>query len=425
MITIHNGHDSAGTLTLRAGSSNPRNVAVVKTMNGADGVTSSITIDGLVDILADAKAEDGHGANEAVSAVASDINIGGGTIKAINGAWAAIRAYGEFVSQNYGTVNVNVTKGEDGLANGVGSLKTVIEGDIVTNGGMGTKGRVSVGLSTADSHWIGNYGDTRGYGVTQGQLGAVNLFMKNGSYWKGFSNGSIKVEMDGKDTNWVGFNVGDGMQLSMKNGATWYNAITKDQKDQSGKSVDSKVTYFTSNKGIVDMTGAKAFIASANSLSGPTSGQSTFVTERPDSETGNLVIGNYSGNATVIYKHEIKDDSTRENAALYGNKAANIIGGTLTVAKAAENSSITLRTDNEGLYTGSDIHIDKNLVNDTLNKLANKLYYTAYKGGERNLTGKVEIAEGLTAQSASRRMEDITYKDADGQGQYLLYAGRR
>lgn len=419
MITIHNGHDSAGTLTLRAGSSNPRNVAVVKTMNGADGVTSSITIDGLVDILADAKAEDGHGANEAVSAVASDINIGGGTIKAINGAWAAIRAYGEFVSQNYGTVNVNVTKGEDGLANGVGSLKTVIEGDIVTNGGMGTKGRVSVGLSTADSHWIGNYGDTRGYGVTQGQLGAVNLFMKNGSYWKGFSNGSIKVEMDGKDTNWVGFNVGDGMQLSMKNGATWYNAITKDQKDQSGKSVDSKVTYFTSNKGIVDMTGAKAFIASANSLSGPTSGQSTFVTERPDSETGNLVIGNYSGNATVIYKHEIKDDSTRENAALYGNKAANIIGGTLTVAKAAENSSITLRTDNEGLYTGSDIHIDKNLVNDTLNKLANKLYYTAYKGGERNLTGKVEIAEGLTAQSASRRMEDITYKDADGQGQYL------
>ena len=209
------------------------------------------------------------------------------------------------------------------------------------------------------------------------------------------------------------------MQLSMKNGATWYNAITKDQKDQSGKSVDSKVTYFTSNKGIVDMTGAKAFIASANSLSGPTSGQSTFVTERPDSETGNLVIGNYSGNATVIYKHEIKDDSTRENAALYGNKAANIIGGTLTVAKAAENSSITLRTDNEGLYTGSDIHIDKNLVNDTLNKLANKLYYTAYKGGERNLTGKVEIAEGLTAQSASRRMEDITYKDADGQGQYL------
>lgn len=31
----------------------------------------------------------------------------------------------------------------------------------------------------------------------------------------------------------------------------------------------------------------------------------------------------------------------------------------------------------------------------------------------------MEIAEGLTAQSASQRIEDITYKDANGQGQYL------
>ena len=42
---------------------------------------------------------------------------------------------------------------------------------------MGTKGRISVGLSTADSYWKGNYTDVTGYGVTQGQLGNVNLFM--------------------------------------------------------------------------------------------------------------------------------------------------------------------------------------------------------------------------------------------------------
>ena len=59
------------------------------------------------------------------------------------------------------------------------------------------------------------------------------------------------------------------------------------------------------------------------------------------------------------------------------------------------------------------------LLYTSLNKLANKLYYTAYKDGEKNLSGKVEIAEGLTAQSASQRLENITYKDADGQGQYL------
>ena len=52
--------------------------------------------------------------------------------------------------------------------------------------------------------------------------------------------------------------------------------------------------------------------------------------------------------------------------------------------------------------------------------MANKLYYTAYKNGEKNLTGKVEIAEGLTAQSASKRIENMTFKKENGQGQYLF-----
>ena len=63
---------------------------------------------------------------------------------------------------------------------------------------------------------------------------------------------------------------------------------------------------------------------------------------------------------------------------------------------------------------------DKNLVNETLNALANKLYYKAYVNGETNLKGKVEIAEGLTAQSASKRLEDMTFKKENGQGQYVF-----
>ncbi|MDY6030118.1 MAG: hypothetical protein SPI71_07700, partial [Acidaminococcaceae bacterium] len=310
-VLIHNGGENPETkiLMLRAGAAQPQSVAVVKTMNGAGGVTSNITIDGLVDVLADAQAPNGLKANEAVSAVASEINIGGGTIKAVNGAWAAIRAYGEFVSDNYGVVNVNVTKDAEGLANGAGKLKTVLEGDIVTNGGMGTKGRISVGLSTDDSHWIGNYADTRGYGVTPGRLGAVNLFMENGSYWKGFGNGTMNVKMSGAETKWVGFNISEDMQLTLKDGATWHNAITKGQKDQSENVVDSKVKYFTSDKGVIDMTGEKAFIAISKSLSGsPVQGQSSAITEAPNSETGNLLIDNYNGNSTVIYKHEIVEN---------------------------------------------------------------------------------------------------------------------
>ena len=89
------------------------------------------------------------------------------------------------------------------------------------------------------------------------------------------------------------------------------------------------------------------------------------------------------------------------------------------VKHAGEGSHITLRTDNKGLNTSSTKAADKNLVSATLNKLASKLYYSAYKDGERNLTGKVEIAEGLTAPSASSEGK-ITYKDADGQASTFI-----
>ena len=408
-IHIQNGGSNLEdkVLKVRANGNSKTNVAVVKSMNGVTGVESNITIDGLVDVLADGNdAANGKGANEGVSAVASTIDIGGGTIRAINGAWAAIRAYGEFVSDNYGTVNFNVTKGADGLANGAGTNRAVIEGDIVTNGGMGTKGRVSVGLSTANSHWIGNYADTRGYGVTPGALGAVNLFMKNGSYWKGFSNGTMKVEMSGAGTSWTGFNLGDNMQLKLFDGAIWHNAITQEQKDQDGKAAISKVKYFTGEGGFIDMTGRNRFLASSNSLSGaPVQTGSSSIEEKGLGETGDLTIGEFSGSTTMLYRHDATTPTT-------------IYGGKLTIGKAAAGSLVRMVTDNTGLNTESTKAADKNLVSATLNALASKLWYTAYTTGERNLTGKAEIAEGLTTSSASKRVENITFNESSGQGGY-------
>ncbi|MFC2340766.1 MAG: autotransporter outer membrane beta-barrel domain-containing protein, partial [Selenomonas artemidis] len=392
-------------LTLRTVGKKEASPAVIKSMNGVDGAESSITIDGLVDILVDGTYPDGKGANEGVSAVASRVDIGGGSIRATGSAWAAIRAYGEFVSENYGTVNFNVTKGADGLANGAGTNRAVIEGDIVTNGGMGTKGRVSVGLSTADSHWLGNYADTSGYGVTPGQLGAVNLFMKNGSYWKGFSNGSMKVEMSGEGTSWTGFNVGNNMQLKLSDGAIWHNAITQEQKDQSNNPAISRVKYFTGSGGFIDMTGTNRFLASSNSLSGaPVQTGSSSIEEKGLGETGDLTIDEFNGSTTMLYRHDALSPTT-------------IYGGKLTIGKAAAGSTVTMRTDSNGLNTASTKAADQNLVSATLNALANKLYYTAYTTGERNLTGKTEIAEGLTTSSASRT-EKITFNEATGQGGY-------
>ena len=168
-LIIHNsgGIQENKIAVIRGSSKVKTNGVGIKSMNGDDSATSGankeseIIIDGLVDVVADGAYKDGYASNEAVSAVASDITIGGGTIKAINGAWAAIRAYGEFVTPNYGIVNVNTVNriyvNEIGEAMNkiadvhkvtdfdIGNNPVIIEGDLVTNGGMGTKGQINVG----------------------------------------------------------------------------------------------------------------------------------------------------------------------------------------------------------------------------------------------------------------------------------------
>lgn len=399
--------------------------AGIKTMNGMKG-TSKITVTGLVDVVADGKAdENGFASNEAISAVASTIDIGGGNIAAINGAWAAIRAYGEFVTQNTGTVYVNVKRDDNGKMVGAGNNKTTITGDFVTNGGMGTKGQINVGLNGKDSFWEGNYADTRGYGVTQGQLGAVNLFMKDGAHWKGFANGAVNAKLEGKDTYWYGFGTSENTQLTLKDGATWINAITPDQLDQSGKPVESHIGYLTSDNGFIDMTGRKVFVASSKSLSGSTTGDgASAITESENGITGNLTINDYSGSATILYRRDAASPT-------------DVLGGNVTVKKAADNSVINLRTDGEGL----DYH-DTDTLLKTFKNLANKLYYTeevedkadtaevkaGVPAGEGDvvtdttlnladhLKGTVGINEGLTNTSATVKLADIIFQKDKGQG---------
>ena len=376
-IKIHNDGDD-NVLTLRAKSMQPANAAVIKATNGKGGVMSSVTIDGLVDILAD-KSE-ASGANEAISAVASKVEIGGGTIKALNGASYAIRAYGEFASTNRATVNVNVKKDADGNIIGAGNNQVQMEGDVFLGGGMdqgGAKADVTVGLNTKDSYWKGNVGlETFANGSA---LGIYNLYMGNGATWTGnnVSQNTVNANLDG-GASWTGHNTGNAMHLTLNNGAFW---------NVDG---DSNLASFTGKDGLIHMDG---------------------------DQTGTVNITDYSGDTTVIYKHEIVDDTNRDHASLYGDKAASIFGGDVKITNAAEGSTITLVTDRAGLNLDSTLYSDKNLVNDVLDKLANKLFYTNYADG--HLVGYVKIAEGLTASSITRVVKsgDISYRE-DGQGYY-------
>ena len=411
-VLIDNANGGIVTVRTAAGGQNnevgyQESGACIKTMNGVDNVRSEVIITGLVDLVADLKTCN----NEALSAVASTIEVGGGNIQAINGAWAAIRAYGEFVSDNAAIVNVNVLKDGAGNITGAGNNKTTIYGDFVTNGGMGTLGYITIGLNGEDSYWTGNYGDTRGYGVTKGMEGNVTLYMKDGAKWTGFSDGEMNVTMDGEGTTWYGFNVAErekvegdingGLTLTLTNGALWQNAITTEQK-YNGTVQEAKVYDFTGNGGFIDMTGNKTFVGKneANHAEGSNgvSLKNTFIIENDTpQETGNLVITNYSGDTTVIYRSE----------------GTNILGGDTTIKHAEENSNITLSTYNDDIDVA-----DREEVKTVLDNLAHKLFYTGYIGkAEDNLFGKVQIAEGLTSSKVTKYFSSkIAFSEETGQG---------
>lgn len=378
-VKVHNGTGDLDSkvLTLRAKGKNMANVAVIKAMNGIADAQSSIAIDGLVDVLADGK----NGSNEAVSIVASKADIGGGSIKAVNGAAYAIRAYGEFNSANRAVVNVNTVKNAEGRITGAGNHRTEVEGNISLGGGMdsGAKAEVNLGLNTKDSYFKGDVAY-----LNASPNGQVNLYMGNGASWTGnnLSGSSVNARITG-GASWTGYSSGNNMHLSLQDGALWNNIGS------------SHISSLAGNQGLIDMSGDKA---------------------------GTVEAGNYSGNTTVIYRHEIKDNEGRDHASLYGNKEASIMGGDFKITNAAENSTITLLTDNAGVNTASTDYRDQNLVYDLMDKLAGKLYYSDYADG--HLKGIVKIAEGLTASSAMMKMGDISfYTDKDkgktaGEGYY-------
>ena len=355
-INIHNsGADNV--LTLRASSAAPANAAVIKSMNGVSGVMSAITVDGLVDILADKS--NASGANEAISAVASKVEIGGGVIKAINGAEYAISAYGEFASKNRGQVNVNVKKDAEGAIIGAGNNNVQMEGNVNLGGGMDSAGAsadVSIGLNTRESFWKGDVSNTNG-----SSAGIVNLYMGNGASWTGNNLSGNTVNADLNNATWTGYSNGNAMHLKLDNSIWNVNGA-------------SKLASFSGNNGSIIVA----------------------------NNAGDINVAEYSGNTSVIYNHD-------------ADNPTNILGGSFNIGQADAGSSITLITDNRGITKGFNAYDkaeDQNTVNEVLNKLAQKLFYTANDG---KLAGTVKIASGLTASSAALKTGDISFStDATG-----------
>ena len=321
-----------------------------------------LTINGLVDLKVNANGAFANGGH-------SDIYLRGGNIE-INKD--NTKGYYALLAE-CATTTMNMERDENKVPVRAGSAKVTIKGNIGASAGAinvnepETYSRTNLGLATPDSSWTGI---------------AYNAFKDEGNEVSGTLYGSdeiIKKTFFGEINLWL------------QNGASWTN-------EAWGEPPDAYYGEDFSESHLKRLVGGESADKAGHIFQKPG--------EDEDNEGINIRVDDYKGFTNVYYGH--KDE-----------KPTDILGGTFTVTKAQPGSGINLITGSKGLNVDSTKAADKNLASETLNALANKLFYTAYKNGETNLTGKVEIAEGLTASSLSKRMEDVTFKESNGQGQYL------
>ena len=134
-------------------------------------------------------------------------------------------------------------------------------------------------------------------------------------------------------------------------------------------------------------------------------------------------VNKLDGHINVIYD---MSDSTGLNFGKPGSKKngldpADIEGGNFIVKSAAAGSGVHGYVTGDHLDTSSESNVNKILDN-----LAHKFYYENYVKGERNLSGTVSIAsKGIVssykkALTTDQKEGDITWKDGNGQGSYVV-----
>ena len=161
--------------------------------------------------------------------------------------------------------------------------------------------------------------------------------------------------------------------------------------------------------------------SSINNLTG-TRTREDFSRIAQDSRS-DIHVNKLDGHINVIYD---MSDSTGLNFAKQGSKKngldpADIEGGNFIVKSAAAGSGVHGYVTGDHLDTSSESNVNKILDN-----LAHKFYYENYVKGERNLSGTVSIAsKGIVssykkALTTDQKEGDITWKDGNGQGSYVV-----
>ena len=294
-----------------------------------------------------------------IKANGADVNVKGNT--EISGNVGIDAANGNVTLNGSTTINANDDKGTAINAGEGGNV------DINTNNSaLNIKGDINAngGNITLDSG--------KATGTIEGNVNASN-------------GGNVEISLNDKNSTITGsYNVDadSSIVMNIANGATWN--LTDDEDDAAGMS-------------LLRMAKAPAAAKGLTVNGGKTEAETGYL--NMNKRTKDLKIDHYSGWETVIYGHE--------NA---GDKVSDYKSGNTIIDKAETGSGLILYTDNTGITMD-----DKKAVEAALAALAQKAQYNDHEANGGNLTGKVKIAEGMTAAGKIGSMR----WDENGKGQYV------
>ena len=186
--------------------------------------------------------------------------------------------------------------------------------------------------------------------------------------------GTVNLAMKSNLSVFNGVVTGKNFNLELINGANWLNS------SYGNASFDFEGSYVNNFKGSKNPLLAGAIV---------------------QSDGNDLTINNFSGNTIVMYEHT-KDGTLDEHYK----------GGNTIINNAEEGSGIIVATSNTGIDMNDEVTVTK-----VLNTLAGKLYYMN-SAEDTNLSGKVQISDGLTSSSKALQVGDIKFNE-DHQGQYV------
>lgn len=213
-----------------------------------------------------------------------------------------------------------------------------------------------------------------------------------------YQDGRVNIGLTTKDSTWKGVidNAGTDhageVNVWLSNGAQWTHEATSrvDGLDYSHMPAYSKPSY--------DNFDGVSYVNRL--VGGQKSANSGFIYQNSDVK---LNIANYSGYNTIVYKHNNK-----------GMEKADFIGGDVTIQHANAGANVTMATDNKNIDLKNGDEVEA-----VLNALASKLTYSGYVNNERDLSGTVMIASGLTASSITAEAKGmIKFNEATGEGGY-------